>query len=99
LAYIDGRTQESSCYVANEVNLAELRRMFPGQKIAKFRAQIVRDAQCVIERKPDECPLDFRGDRREHVVIGPARELSRGPYFKRAEEIAHTPGIEILPPV
>lgn len=95
LAFTD-ETQESSCFIDNAINLEELRRLFPGQRICRFRASFVRDAGFVIERKPGDCPDGFAGDPQHHVVIGPANEISKTQLMKRGHAIANTPGVEIL---
>lgn len=78
--------------------LEELRRIFPGQEIASVSASVIRGAGLVIERRPAECPLDFRCDKACHVVVGPAQELRRNDLEKRYRSIAKHPTVKILPP-
>jgi hypothetical protein len=96
LAFTD-ESQETSCFIDIDANLAELRRLFPDDKICRFRASFVRAAGFVIERKPDGCPLGFLGDPTHHLVVGPAEQISKSQLMKRGHAIAITPGIEILP--
>jgi hypothetical protein len=96
LAFTD-ETQETSCFFDNEANLTELRRQFPGVKICRFRASVVRAANFVIERKPADCPEGFP-DPTHHVVIGPSETISRKQLMKIGHKIANTPGIEVLQP-
>jgi len=98
LAFVDGRTQEASCFIDNDTNLAELRRLFPGDKICRFAARFARDAGFVIQRKPGDCPPGFVGDPVHHLVIGPAEEKPKKALLRMGDALALTPGIEILPP-
>jgi len=97
LAFTDS-TQETSCFIDSESNLAELRRLFPGEQICRFRAGFVRAAGFVIERRPRECPDGFVGDPNDHLVIGPAEEIRKKELMRRGDAIAKTQGIEVLPP-
>lgn len=94
LAFTDGN-QETSCFLDNDANLAELRRLFPGAKICRFRAAVARAAGLVIERKPDECPQGFTGDPNDHVVIGPAEQISKKQLMKIGHRIANSEGVQI----
>lgn len=97
LAFTDG-TQETSCFIDNEINLAEIRRLFPGDKICRFRAAAVRAAGFVIMRKPEDCPADFAGEPTHHLVIGPEAEIRKKELMKRGDLIALSPDSEVLPP-
>jgi hypothetical protein len=77
--------------------LEELRRIFPGKEIATVSASVIRGAGLVIERRPGECPQDFRCDKTCHVVVGPAEELQRNDLEKRYRSIAKHPSVKILP--
>jgi len=77
--------------------LEELRRIFPGREIASVSAMVIREAGLAIERRPTECPSDFRCDNACHVVVGPAQELSRNEMERRYRSIAKHPALVILP--
>jgi len=98
LAFTDG-SQETSCFIDNEVNLAELRRLFPDAKICRFRARHARAVAFVLERKPSDCPDGFAGDPTHHLVIGPAMEISKRDLMRRGDTLCKMEGIEILPPL
>lgn len=98
LAFTDSN-QETTCFIDNDTNLAELRRLFPGQKICRFRARFVRAAGFVVARKPDDCPDGFVGDPAHHLVIGPTEQVTKTELLRRGDAIGVTPGIEILPPI
>jgi hypothetical protein len=77
--------------------LEELRRVFSGREIASVSASVIRGAGLVIERRPAECPPDFRCDHSCHVVVGPAEELQRNELERRYRSIAKHPSVAILP--
>ena len=76
-------------------DLTELQRQFPGDKICRFRASMVRAAGFVMQRKPEDCPPGFVNPD-HHVVVGPPRIISKKQLMKRGHSIAVTLGIEIL---
>jgi hypothetical protein len=67
--------REASLFEAGPGVLEELRRLFPGYEIASVRASVIRAAQLVIQRRPEECHEDFQGDRASHVVVGPSDDI------------------------
>jgi hypothetical protein len=77
--------------------LEELRRIFPGKEIASVSASVIRGAGLAIERRPAECPSDFRCDKACHVVVGPQEDLQRNDLEKRYRSIAKHPSVTILP--
>jgi hypothetical protein len=78
--------------------LPELQRIFPGLEIARIPASVLRAVDFAIERRPDECPPDFRSDRACHVVAGPSAEIARPDLERRAQSIAKHPDVTIIPP-
>lgn len=76
----------------------ELNRIFAGFEIASIPASVIREAGFVIERRPGECPEDFRCDRTCHVVAGPIESLERKVHQKRARQIAKHPAVTIINP-
>jgi hypothetical protein len=96
-AFLEARG-EVSLFLDAPGLVEELRRVFPGKEIASVSASGIRGAGLVIERRPAECPPDFRCDRSCHVIVGPAQELQRNDLEKRYRSIAKHPSIKIFPP-
>lgn len=93
-------TQEISYFVEAPGVIAELWRIFPDHKIARIPVSVMRDQGFAIERRPqpDECPEDFRCDRTLHVIAGPAIEMGRHEYQRRARRIANHDEVTIIEP-
>jgi hypothetical protein len=87
LAFIDGITGEVSCFVDGAGVEAAVRKMFPGQQIAKTTASIVRQSGLAVARRPGECQ-GFEGDAQAHVVIGSATAITKKEYERCARKIA-----------
>jgi hypothetical protein len=81
---------ETSCFVRAEMGAAEVRRCFPGHRIASALASTIRSQGYWIERRPDE-----DNGNSAHVVIGPPREVRD--YDKRATLIATHATSRIIP--
>jgi hypothetical protein len=90
--------QEISYFIDGPGILAELRRLFPGNEIARVPVSVLRGEGFAIERRPTECGEDFRCDRNSHVVAGPTTEIRRNDYQKRAGRIAKHLDVSILHP-
>ncbi len=97
IAFYEARG-EVSYFVDVPGMLAELSRIFPGSEIARVPARVVRAVGFAIERRPTECPEDFRCDRACHVVAGPPAELTRLEFQGKARNIAKDPGVTIVRP-
>ena len=91
---VDG---EVSYFIDSDSMVPELRRIFPGADIARVPASVVIDAGFAIERRPNECPEDFRCNPACHVVVGPAQPMEPNDYEKRARSIAKHPDVGIVP--
>jgi|SRR6267143_2544479 hypothetical protein len=76
--------------------LGELRRIFQGKEIASVPASVIRDKGLAIERRPNECPPNFQSDKACHVVVGPAAQMQRNEYEKRARSIAKHDDVKIV---
>jgi hypothetical protein len=87
---------ETSLFVNSPEVAIELRRIFVGLEIASISVGVVREIGFVIERRPTECPDDFRCNPGCHVVIGPPREMARKEYQRRTRTIATHPQTIIL---
>ena len=99
IAFIDGRTQEASCFIEGPGVAEEMRRILPcPEGIAVVPASVVRECGFAIERRPDGCPEGFRCDPASHVVIGPPEVIRRKLYEKMARQIATHPETRIIPP-
>jgi hypothetical protein len=96
LAFTDGRSGEVSCFIASEGVEAEVRRMFPGHKIAAVPARVVRQSGFVIQRRPGECE-GFNADPTAHVVIGCDVQVPKKQYERCARAIAVHAETTILP--
>jgi hypothetical protein len=90
--------QEISYFIDGPDVLAEVQRIFPNHEIAKVPASVVRGVGFAIERRPAECPSDFRCDPAVHVVAGPVTEIKRAEHQKKAGSIAKDPGVTIVQP-
>jgi hypothetical protein len=97
LAFIDSN-QETSCFLDTHANLRELQRLFPGEKICRFPAAVIRAAGFFIERRPGEVPEDFLGDPSDHVVVGPPEAVGKKDLIRMGKAIATNPLIEIIYP-
>lgn len=89
-------TQEISYFVDTLEIRAELRRIFPEHRIARVPVSLIRAQGFAIERRPAECPEDFQSDRGCHVVAGPAAQVSRKEYERRAGAIAKHLDVSII---
>lgn len=78
--------------------LPELRRIFQGKEIASVPASVIREKGFAIERRPGECPPEFGCDPACHVVAGPAGQMVRNEYEKRARSIAKHDNVKIVAP-
>jgi hypothetical protein len=92
--------QEVSYFLESPGMLTELQRIFPGHKIARVPAAVMRGQGFAIERRPDpaDCPADFGCDRACHVVAGPNAELPRPEFQRRARNIATHQDVTIIKP-
>lgn len=90
---------EVSFFVDGPGVVAELRRIFGGVEIASVPAAALRNVGVAVERRPEECPPDFRCDANSHVVAGPAIAMEEREYERRARSVAKQPGVSLLPPV
>jgi hypothetical protein len=68
---------ETSCFIDSQVARTALMKLFPGSSIAAFPAHVCRASGFAIERRPNEVPDDFVGDRQSHVVVGPPQASTR----------------------
>jgi len=91
-------TEEISYFLEAPDIVAELWRIFPGHRIARIPSSVIRAEGFAIERRPDECPPDFRGDRACHVVAGPALQVTRIEFQRRAGSIARHLDVTIIEP-
>jgi len=90
--------QEVSYFLDGPGMLPELHRIFPGLEIARIPARVIRGVGFAIERRPAECPEDFRCERASHVIAGPSTEATRIEFQKRAGYIAKNLDVTIISP-
>lgn len=90
--------QEVSYFLDGPGMLPELHRIYPGLEIARVPASLMRGVGFAIERRPAECPEDFRCDRASHVVAGPNTEVTRIEFQKSAGSIAKHLDVTIVSP-
>lgn len=90
--------QEVSYFLEAPGILTELRRILQSSDFARVPASVIRGLGLVIERRPAECPLGFRGDPASHVVVGPPEQMQRNEYEKRARSIAKHPNVSLVVP-
>jgi hypothetical protein len=90
--------QEISYFVEGPGVVNELWRIFPGHKIARIPAFVIRASGFVIERRPAECPAELQCDHASHVVAGPAAEITRNEFQRRAGLIAKHNDVSIIEP-
>ena len=90
--------QEISYFVEGPDVIIELWRIFPGHKIARIPASVIRAQGFVIERRPAECPAELQCDHASHVVAGPAAEITRNEFQRRAGSIAKHIQVSIIEP-
>ncbi len=81
---------EVSYFLNSPGVLHELHRIFAGREIASVQASVLRSPEVAfaIERRPGEVPPDFGFDPANHVVAGPAVEITRNEFQRRAGRIA-----------
>jgi len=87
---------ENSCFISNAQSLSELQRLFPGLPVAGIPVEVIRTNGFVIERRPDECPVDYAGDRNDHVVVGPPEPCGRKEYQRMCRAIVKDPRVFML---
>ena len=87
---------ESSCFVDSPATRIELKKLYPGFEIAAIPAQVFRESGFAIERRPDEVPEGFEGDRRNHVVVGPPQACARNLHERMARSIVRNVRVAIL---
>ena len=92
--------QEISYFIDSPGMLAEIQRIFPGHKIARVPATVLRAQGFAIERRPGpaDCPADFQCDRAYHVVAGPNADIERPEFQRRARAIATHQDVTIIEP-
>jgi|SRR5579863_3102513 len=88
--------QEISYFIDGPGMRTELGRIFSGNNAALVPASVVREQGFAIERRPGECPEDFRCDRSSHVVAGPVAEMARKAHQGLARRIARHPEVTII---
>lgn len=88
---------ENSCFIDGEIGIDELQSLFPGCKIARIEAAIVRREGYSIERRPTESPEECSNPN-SHVVVGPAVPIDRGLYERAARHIVKDPSIQLIHP-
>lgn len=91
-------TQEISYFIEEPGVTAEVCRIFPDHKIARVPASVIRENGLAIERRPGECPPDFQCNHDCHVIAGPAAEITRKEYERRARRIAKHPQVAVIEP-
>lgn len=87
---------ENSCFVEGELPLAELQALFPGKRIARIPASLLRAEGFWLDRRPDEAPLGCTNPA-AHLVCGPPNMPIRGAYEAMARRIVRSQQIEMLP--
>lgn len=99
LAFFEVRG-EVSYFLESPGMLAELQRIFPRQEIASVPASVLRSAEVgfAIERRPNEVPPGFQCDPANHVLGGPAAEITRLEFERRARVIANHQATTIVNP-
>jgi hypothetical protein len=88
---------ENSCFVEEEFPVERLQALFPGKKIARIPASVVRQAGFFIERRPGEAPAGCAVPG-AHVVIGPRSEIGRGAYERAARSIVKHQAVSVIAP-
>lgn len=88
--------QEISYFIDAPGMLAELFRIFPGYKFAAVPADVLRSVGFAIERRPLECPTDFRCDPACHVVAGPPQQIDRREHQRLAGMVAKHPNVRVV---
>jgi hypothetical protein len=89
--------QENSCFIEGEIPLEEIRRLFPGSRVARIPVAVVRGVGYSIERRPQpgETPPGISNPN-AHVVVGPPQELGRKEYQRRSRAIVRDERVTIL---
>jgi hypothetical protein len=95
LALLDSN-YENSCFISNDVSLSELQRLFPGQPVVGIPVEVMRRNGFSVERRPNECPEDYRGNRDDHVVVGPPESCGRKEYHRKSQAIVKDPSVIML---
>lgn len=89
---------ENSCFVEGEISLEEMYALFPGRRIARFPAALLRTEGFWLERRPDEAPSECTQPS-AHLVCGPPHMPNRGTYEAIARRIVKSYDVEVLPEV
>jgi len=88
---------ENSCFVDGEIEINELQGLFPGLKIARIPAAVVRREGFLVERRPVEAPPGCTVPD-SHVIVGPAAALERGDYERAARNIVKDRSVTLIYP-
>jgi len=89
---------ENSCFIEEELSIAEVQLLFPGLKLARLPVSVVRREGFALERRPEEAPVGCLKPE-AHVVIGPLLALERGDYERCARHIVKDPTVQVIHPV
>lgn len=88
---------ENSCFIEDEITVAQVQGLFPGLKLARIPVELVRRHHFAVERRPNEapqgCPVPDA-----HVVIGPLQVARWGDYERSARNIVKDPVVQLIPP-
>lgn len=95
LSFLDSN-YENSCFISSAGSLSELQRLFPGKPVAGVPVAVLRMNGFAVEHRPDECPEEYRGDRGDHVVVGPPEPCGRKEYQRKSQAIVKDPGVIML---
>ena len=89
---------ENSCFIDRGCTPEQARLLIPeARTFARFPVRILRENGFGVERRPDECPASYPGDRSDHVVVGPTNTISRKEYERSARRIVKHPDMRVDP--
>jgi hypothetical protein len=87
---------ETSCFIDSQVTRTELMKLFPGFEVAAVQARVFRANGFALERRPDEVPEGFAGDRQSHVVVGPTQPCTRNVQTRMARAVVQDEQVTIF---
>src|SRR5947209_4263770 len=68
-AFLDSN-YENSCFLSLRDNPEFVQQVLAPLRRAIVTARLIRSVGWIVERRPDECPAEYRGNKADHVVIG-----------------------------
>ena len=88
--------RETSCFLVTDDMLGGVSELIPdAYAFAGFPVQVLRSNGFGVERRPEECPSNYAGNRADHVVVGPIEDISKKEYVRRTKSIVRNPQVRL----